>query len=136
MIDGEECFFDVIEYEILCVEWDDLCVYYVINCVVYSCFNLQIEVWYVDILDMEFDWVVCEYINDLCGVIICCNGMLQVLIIYKWFCEDFGGLNDSVIDYLFDYVELEFKVQIEVKCRIIKYDYDWVLNDVKLVLGL
>ncbi len=134
-IDGEERSLDAIEHEILRVEWDDPRVHYAINCAAYSCPNLQTEAWYADTLDTELDRAAREYINDPRGVTIRRNGTLQVSTIYKWFREDFGGSNDSVIDHLLDYAEPELKAQIEAKRRITKHDYDWALNDAKSAPG-
>ena len=59
------------------------------------------------------------------------RGGLQVSEIYKWFREDFGGSEQSVIAHLLEYAKPELATQIKSNADIKRYEYDWSLNDAK-----
>ena len=49
--------------------------------------------------------------------------------IYNWFEADFGGSKAAVIDHLLSYAEPELAAKIRANPKILRYQYDWSLND-------
>ena len=131
VIDGEELSLDDIEHDVLRKDFDDPRVHYAVNCASYGCPNLQNKAWLGETLDADLDTAARDFINHPRGVTVRDRGGLQVSEIYKWFREDFGGSEQSVIAHLLEYAKPELATQIKSNADIKRYEYDWSLNDAK-----
>ena len=131
VVDGESISLDAIEHKKL-RPMGDARIHYAINCASYGCPNLRRDAWVAETLDEDLDEAARAYINHPRGVAIRPKGGLQVSAIYKWFKDDFGGSEDSVIAHLLDYANPVLATQIRANADIKKYDYDWSLNDAKI----
>lgn len=128
-VDGQAVSLHEIEHEVL-REMGDPRLHYAINCASYSCPNLPAQAWVAETLDADLDAAARLYINHPRGVRIRERGGLEVSTIYKWFKDDFGGNEKSVIAHLLDYAEPELADEIRANNDIKRYEYDWSLNGV------
>lgn len=125
---GRTVSLDAIEHEILRPTFKDPRVHYAINCASYGCPNLLDKAWEAATLDADLDLAARAYVNHRRGTTVTARG-LEVSEIYNWFQEDFGGSKTGVIDHLLKYASPELARQIRANPKIVKYRYDWSLND-------
>lgn len=128
IVDGDAISLDAIEHRVL-RKMGDPRVHYAINCASYSCPNLLLSAWVAETLDADLDMAARQYINHPRGVGLRKRGGLQVSEIYKWFEDDFGGSEASVIEHLLVYASDELAADIRANADIKRYHYDWSLND-------
>lgn len=118
-----------IEHEVLRKQWaGDPRLHYAINCASYGCPNLRVAPWNAEGLDSALDAAARDYVNHPRGVTITSRG-LDVSSIYKWFADDFGGSEETVVRHLLDYAEPALAEQIRANPDIRDYVYDWSLNE-------
>jgi hypothetical protein len=128
-VGGREISLDGIEHDVLRVQWpDEPRLHYAVNCASYGCPNLRFEPWDAGTLDAVLDDAARAYINHPRGVRID-DDQLDVSSIYKWYREDFGGSEKSVIEHLLKYADEDLARQIRSSRGIDDYNYDWSLND-------
>ncbi len=125
---GKTVSLDAIEHEILRPTFKDPRVHYAVNCASYGCPNLLTEAWEAGTMDARLDQAAKAFINHPRGTTVTARG-LEVSEIYKWFEEDFGGSKAGVVDHLLKYASPELARQIRADPKIVKYRYDWSLND-------
>jgi hypothetical protein len=128
---GESLSLDDIEHKILRAAFKDPRVHYAVNCASIGCPNLRAEPFIGAALDEALDAAAREYVNHPRGVRFDGDGRLTVSSIYKWFKEDFGGSDASVIAHLEAYAEPALAARLGSVSKIAAYDYDWTLNDAK-----
>lgn len=128
VVGGVPISLDAIEHEIL-RPMGDARVHYAINCASYSCPNLMPSAWQAATLDLDLDAAAAAYINHPRGVQVRPRGGLLVSDIYKWFREDFGGSENTVIAHFLKYAEPDLAADIRANADIKRYAYDWSLND-------
>ena len=98
---------DNIEHNILRPIWKDNRVHYAVNCASIGCPNLQNSAFTSVNTENLLNQGAKDYINHSRGVQLNKN-VLKTSSIYKWFKEDFGDSENSLL-----------------------YGYDWSLNEVK-----
>ena len=125
---GAEVSLDAIEHKILRKTWGTPEVHYAINCASYSCPNLPVKAWEAATLKADLEKAAQAYINSPRGVEVSAKG-LTVSEIYNWFEADFGGSKATVIEHLLKYAEPELAAKIRANPKIVRYQYDWSLND-------
>jgi len=125
---GAEVSLDAIEHKILRKVWGTLEVHYAINCASYSCPNLPAKAWEAASLKKDLDAAARAYINSPRGVTVTAKGLVASEI-YNWFEADFGGSKDAVIAHLLKYADPALAEKIRAKPKIVRYQYDWSLND-------
>ncbi len=125
---GREVSLDAIEHKILRKTWGTPEVHYAINCASYSCPNLPAKAWEAASLRKDLDAAARAYINHQRGVTVTAKG-LRISEIYNWFEIDFGGSKEAVIEHLLKYADPELAAKIRAKPKIVRYQYDWSLND-------
>jgi len=125
---GTEVSLDAIEHKILRKTWGTPEVHYAINCASYSCPNLPARAWEASTLKTDLDAAARAYVNHPRGVTVTAKGIVASDI-YNWFEADFGGSKASVIDHLLAYAEPDLAAKIRANPRIVRYQYDWSLND-------
>lgn len=119
---------DDIEHSILRGQFHDPRVHYAVNCASLGCPNLQPEAWSGRTLNARLDQAAAAYINHHRGFA-ASNGMVTASSIYKWFAEDFGGADGSVLAHAKRYAAPVLKRELESITTISGYGYDWTLND-------
>jgi len=125
---GAEVSLDAIEHKILRSRWGTPQVHYAINCASYSCPNLPVTAWEAATLTADLEIAARAYVNSPRGVQVTARG-LSVSEIYNWFEADFGGSKAAVIDHLLSYAEPDLAAKIRANPKILRYQYDWSLND-------
>ena len=125
---GQEVSLDDIEHKILRKIWGTPEVHYSINCASYSCPNLPPKAWEAATLKKDLAAAARAYINQARGVTVTSKGLV-LSSIYDWFQADFGGSKDAVIEHLLKYAEPELAEKIRANPKIVRYRYDWSLND-------
>ncbi len=125
---GSEVSLDAIEHKILRKTWGTPEVHYAINCASYSCPNLPAKAWEAASLKTDLAAAARAYVNHPRGVTVTSRG-LKVSEIYKWFETDFGGSKASVTEHLLDHAKPELAAKIRANPKIVRYQYDWSLND-------
>lgn len=124
----QEVSLDAIEHKILRKTWGTPEVHYAINCASYSCPNLPPKAWEAGTLKTELDAAARAYINHPRGVTVTEKG-ITASEIYNWFEADFGGSRTAVIEHFLKYAEPGLAEKIRAKPKIVRYQYDWSLND-------
>jgi hypothetical protein len=119
---------DDIEHSILRGQFHDPRVHYAVNCASLGCPNLQPEAWSGRTLNARLDQAAAAYINHHRGFA-ASNGTVTASSIYKWFAEDFGGADGSVLAHAKRYAAPVLKRELESITTISGYGYDWALND-------
>ncbi|MFN3911740.1 DUF547 domain-containing protein [Hyphomonas sp.] len=126
--DGREVSLDDIEHKILRKTWGTPDVHYALNCASYSCPNLPPKAWEAATLEADLAAAARAYVNQARGVSVTARG-LAVSSIYDWFEADFGGSKAAVIEHLLKYAEPGLAEKIRANPKIVRYRYDWSLND-------
>lgn len=130
-IEGEQLSLDDIEHRILRPIWRDPRVHYVVNCASIGCPNLLATAFTATNKEQLLEQGARDFINHPRGVKLSRSGELTVSSIYRWFREDFGGNESSVIAHLQQYADLQLAARLSGTKRITDYDYDWALNIAK-----
>lgn len=125
---GSDVSLDAIEHRILRKTWGTPEVHYAINCASYSCPNLPARAWEAASLSRDLDMAARAYVNHPRGVTVTSRG-IAVSEIYNWFETDFGGSKAAVIEHLLRYAGPDLASKIRAKPGIVRYQYDWSLND-------
>jgi hypothetical protein len=102
-------------------------VHYGLNCASLGCPNLLPKAFTAENQEKMLDVGARQYVNHPRGVL--AGKRLQVSSIYKWFQEDFGGTEEGVIDHLLRFADAELAAVLQKNNRILRYDYDWQLNE-------
>ena len=126
-VGGEDLSLNNIEHDILRKRWKDNRIHYALNCASLGCPNLQPEPFTALRLNEQLDQAARAYVNHPRGANIH-NGRLTVSSIYKWYAEDFGNSDKSVIAHIASYATAERAAQLNKISRIDGDDYDWKLN--------
>ncbi len=120
---------DAIEHEILRKVWGTPEVHYAVNCASFGCPNLPVRAWEAGTLDADLAAAARAYVNHPRGVSVTPRGLV-VSSIYDWFETDFGGSKASVIEHLLLHADPALADKIRANPRIVRYSYDWALNDI------
>ena len=120
-----------IESGIIRPVWKDPRIHYAVNCASYGCPNLSPTAWTAANIDSRLNSAAYEFINSgravqssLCG--------LRLSKIYKWYKDDFGGDDESVISHVRQYSNNQTANTLCNRTSISGYFYDWSLNDGKV----
>lgn len=125
---GRRLSLDDIENAVLRPTYRDPRVHYAINCASLGCPNLMTRAWRAETLNADLDAAARAYVNHPRGVSVNGDGALRVSSIYRWFREDFGGTDASVIAHLRRYASPELVARLRNATRIAGHGYDWALN--------
>ncbi len=108
--------------------WKDPRIHYALNCASYGCPNLSAQAWTAENLDRRLNSAAYDYINSDRAVR---RGVLGVHVakIFKWYKDDFGGSDQTVLDHLRQYANPCTQQKLQGQQRILGYFYDWSLND-------
>ncbi len=128
IVEGERVSLDDIEHRILRPIWRDPMVHYAVNCASLGCPNLASVPYTAENAERLLDEGARNYINNRRGVSVSERGLI-VSSIYRWFIEDFGGTDQSVIEHLKKYAAPDLAARLEGRVRIDGGHYDWTLND-------
>ena len=131
-IEGEEVSLDDIEHRILRPLWRDPRIHYALNCASLGCPNLQPRAFTRAATPGVLDAAARAYVNHPRGARVV-DGRLRVSSIYVWYKADFGGTDAGVIEHLKHYAAPPLAQALAPLTHISGDDYDWSLNDAKLL---
>jgi uncharacterized protein DUF547 len=129
-VDGEAVSLDDIEHRILRPIWKDPRIHYAVNCASIGCPNLHIEAYTAENTETLLSDSARAYINHSRGARVE-DGKLTVSSIYRWFADDFGGTDETIIAHLKRYADGALKNALDEATKIDGHAYDWALNDAK-----
>ena len=127
-IAGRNLTLDQIEHEILRPIWRDKRIHYAVNCAAYSCPQLIETAFTAANTESLLEAGARAYVNSARGVDVVDDEFVVLSSIYKWYPEDFGDTEESVIKHLTQYADGELAAFLEGFGGTIDYDYDWKLN--------
>ena len=111
--------------------WKDPRIHYAVNCASYGCPNLSPTAWTAANIDARLNSAAYNFINSgravrssLCGV--------RLSKIYKWYKDDFGGDDESVLAHVRQYANAQTANALCNRTSISGYFYDWSLNDARV----
>ena len=125
---GQDLTLDQIEHEILRPIWRDKRIHYAVNCAAYSCPQLMETAFTATNTEALLEAGARAYVNSARGVDVVDDEFIVLSSIYKWYPEDFGSTEKSVIEHLVHYADGELAGFLEGFEGTIDYDYDWKLN--------
>ena len=127
-IAGRDLTLDQIEHDILRPIWRDKRIHYAVNCAAYSCPQLMDTAFTAANTESLLEAGARAYVNSSRGVDVVDDEFVVLSSIYKWYPEDFGDTEESVIDHLTQYAEGDLAAILKGFEGTIDYDYDWKLN--------
>ena len=125
---GQDLTLDQIEHDILRPIWRDKRIHYAVNCAAYSCPQLMETAFTAANTESLLEAGARAYVNSARGVDVVDDEFVVLSSIYKWYPEDFGDTQESVIEHLTQYADGELAAFLEGFEGTIDYDYDWKLN--------
>ena len=125
---GQDLTLDQIEHEILRPIWRDKRIHYAVNCAAYSCPQLMDTAFTAANTESLLEAGARAYVNSARGVDVVDDEFMVLSSIYKWYPEDFGDTEESVVNHLTQYADGELAAFLEGFEGTIDYDYDWKLN--------
>ncbi|MDO8422382.1 MAG: DUF547 domain-containing protein [Parvibaculum sp.] len=126
-VSGKDLSLNNIEHDILRKRWKDNRIHYALNCASLGCPNLQPEPFTAQRLNEQLDHAARAYVNHPRGASIR-NGRLTVSSIYKWYAEDFGNSDKSVIAHIASFATADRAAELNKISDISAHQYDWKLN--------
>ena len=126
-VDGVKLSLDDIEHRILRPIWRDPRIHYAVNCASLGCPNLQAKAFTRANVYMLLDRGAFEYVNHPRAVQVM-DGELRVSSLYRWFKEDFGSSDESIIKHLKRYARPALRAQLKKVSSIDNDGYDWTIN--------
>ncbi len=131
-VEGQQLSLDDIEHRILRPIWRDPRIHYAVNCAAVSCPSLQREPFTGANADALLTRAARQYVNTRYGVEIK-DGRLVVSSVYKWYREDFGRTDASLIRHLRQYAEPPLAAALARTQTVDDDRYDWSNNDASRV---
>lgn len=129
-VEGVRLSLDDIEHRILRPIWRDPRIHYAVNCAALGCPNLQPVAFTRANVHMLLDRGAHEYVNHPRGVQIV-GKELKVSSIYRWFKEDFGSSDASIIAHLKRYARPALRSRLDKVNDIDDDGYDWAINSAR-----
>ena len=129
-VEGEALSLDDIEHRILRPIWRDPRIHYAVNCAAIGCPDLAGNAYAGATIEAALTTAARRYVNGEHGVMFDGEELL-VSSLYKWYREDFGDSNSSVIAHLRSYAEPALAARLSRARDIAGHFYDWGLNDAK-----
>jgi len=127
-VNGQALTLNDIEHGILRPIWKDNRIHYAVNCASFSCPNLSKNAYNETNMDSLLSEAARNYVNHPRAVALT-GSTLTVSSIYKWYKDDFGGTNQSLLAHLVGYADEGLKEKLKNYQGKIEYDYDWALNE-------
>jgi len=127
-VEGKRLSLDNIEHDIMRPTFKTPLVHYMVNCASIGCPNLKDTPWLAETLDEEADIAARAYVNSARGVTVQ-KGKVKASKIFKWFKEDFGGDQASILAHIRKYANNDLLAKLEGQTKIRGYVYDWSINE-------
>jgi hypothetical protein len=127
-IEGEQVSLNDVEHRVLRPIWRDPRVHYALNCASIGCPPLRRVAFTAANAPGLMDQAAREYVNGPHGVRRQ-DARVWVSSIYRWFREDFGGSEPSVLSHLGRYAAGDLATALARAAKIEGDFYDWSLND-------
>ena len=128
---GKSLSLNDIESGIIRPGWSDPRIHYALNCASYGCPNLAPTAWTGNDIDSRLNSAAYQFINSDRAVK---GGPFgpRVSKIYKWYGDDFGGNDQSILKHISQYANCETLKKINGRQNIRGYFYDWSLSDARV----
>ena len=126
-VEGEMLTLDDIEHRILRPIWQDPRIHYAVNCAALGCPNLWAAAVTAKNAEAYLDHGAKRFINHPRGSRVE-DGRAVVSSIYKWFSEDFGGSDQTLIAHLKTYASNDLAAELDGVTDVMFEQYDWTLN--------
>ena len=120
-----------IESGIIRPVWKDPRIHYAVNCASFGCPNLSPTAWTAANIDSRLNSAAYDFINSGRAVRSGLRGV-RLSKIYKWYKDDFGGDDESVLAHVRQYSDNCTANTLCNQQSISGYFYDWSLNDAKV----
>jgi len=120
-----------IESGIIRPVWKDPRIHYAVNCASFGCPNLSPTAWTAANIDSRLNSAAYDFINSGRAVRSGLRGV-RLSKIYKWYKDDFGGDDESVLAHVRQYSDNCTANTLCNRQSISGYFYDWSLNDGKV----
>lgn len=121
-----------IENNVVRANWGDPRIHYALNCASYGCPNLDSRAWQAPDLDARLDHAARQFINSGRAVKVGVLGSVSASKIFKWYKDDFGGSDETVLAHIGQYASGDLAAALNGRRRIAYYFYDWSLNDARV----
>jgi hypothetical protein len=128
-IGGQPLTLDDIEHRILRPIWRDPRIHFAVNCASIGCPNLAAQAFTAANTEDLLEQGARDYINHPRGARLE-NEVLTLSSIFDWYATDFGASRDEVLQELARYAEPGLSETLRNHAGLIRYDYDWRLNDI------
>jgi hypothetical protein len=120
-----------IEHKTVRAQYDEPRVHYAFNCASIGCPNLKTTAWEAETLDADLTQAARDFIGHPRGVSVDEKGRVDASKIFKWYKEDFGGNEQSLLNHFEKYASGTRLAAIRANKKIDDFDYDWSLNIAK-----
>ncbi|KTD62515.1 putative Ser/Thr protein kinase [Legionella spiritensis] len=118
---------DEIHNRIIRPIWNDPRTHYAINNGSIGAANLQKQVYEGRLINQQLNKAAADYINSLRGAQVI-EGKLTLSKIYEWFCDDFGGTGQNIINHIKYFAREPLSSQLKHVNTVENHVYNWHLN--------
>jgi len=120
-----------IEHDTVRKQYNEPRIHYGFNCASIGCPNLKTTAWTAETFEADLTQAAKDFVNSPRGIAVDSKGRITASSIFKWYKEDFGGSDASVLAHAAQYATGNKKSALEAAKKINKFDYDWSLNITK-----
>jgi len=131
-VEGRALSLDDIEHRILREIWPPAMIHYGLNCAAMGCPDLTRRAFTGKKVDAMLRAIARRYISEGPGVLRIEQSKATISSIYRWYSEDFGGTDASILAHLRRFAEGGRATALEAVSEIDGFDYDWSLNVAKV----
>ena len=125
---GRDLTLNQMEHDILRPIWRDKRIHYAVNCAAYGCPHLIDTAFTAANTGSLLEAGARAYVNSPRGVDVVDDGFIVLSSIYKWYPQDFGGTEETLIEHLIHYADGDLAAFLRGFEGAIDYHYDWKLN--------
>ena len=125
---GQDLTLNRMEHGILRPIWRDKRIHYAVNCAAYGCPDLMETAFTAANTESLLEAAARAYVNCPRGVDVVDDDFIVLSGIYKWYFEDFGGTEETLIEHLIHYADGDLAEFLGGFEGAIDYHYDWKLN--------
>ncbi|MCC5792199.1 MAG: DUF547 domain-containing protein [Legionellaceae bacterium] len=126
-VKGHHLTLDEIHNKIIRPIWNDPRTHYALNNGAIGAPNLQPQPYRGDDIEVQLNQAALSYVNALRAVQVI-EGSLVVSKVYKWYMDDFGGNEQTIIGHIHNFAQEPLRSQLKHINNISTYVYNWHLN--------
>jgi len=128
VVNGKNMSLDDIEHGTVRKKYNEPRVHYAFNCASIGCPNIKATAWEAATLEADLTSAARDFVASDRGVRVDSSGRIIASSIFKWYKDDFGGSEASILRHLRQYASGSKKAALDAAGDIAKFDYDWDLN--------